>query len=248
MEQFIRITKTTQITTTISKILDHFTLDPHVQLTEITKAQPVTIQAEAGACGRAVSIAEIAVRKLEGMFPFFLIYQYNLATQVEKKVRVGGAAGGGRDGDRRKGKSKSRLRMLRKREERRAKRQEDSELRREHHIKMREKTSKQEDEKEEKATSLSPELQKNKINKPNGGERVHDEPEPGVGSKRKRNREMEQVSDDSDDLFETASARSAKSSSSDEEDTKIHLVPSLSISISFSRLVRDGWTPQIRGG
>ncbi|KAK9430405.1 hypothetical protein V1505DRAFT_371188 [Lipomyces doorenjongii] len=233
MELLIPITKSTPLTTTISKILDHFTLDPHVQLTEITKAQPVTIQAEGGACPRAVSIVEIAVRKLEGMFPFFLIYQYNLATQVEKKVKVGGRT----EGDR-KGKSKSRARMLKKREERRAKREEKSEIRREHHIKMRASTVKQE--REDSMLWLSEQL---KQRHDRDGVKELDENIETPGSKRKREGE---VSDDSDDLFDTASYSS--SSSSDDEDAKIHLVPSISISISFSRLVRDGWTPQLRGG
>ncbi|KAK9370617.1 hypothetical protein V1509DRAFT_616316 [Lipomyces kononenkoae] len=239
MELFIPVTKSTSITTTVSKILDHFTLDPHLQLTEITKAQPVTVQAEGSACPHAVSIVEIAVRKLEGMFPFFLIYQYNLATQVEKKVKVGGR----NEGRARRGKSKSKLRMLKKREERQARRQVHIEERKAYHRKMRAKhASKQE---EQEASLLSPE-QQIKIDKPNG-EKVHDEAVVDTtGSKRKR--EME-VSDDSDDLFESVSSHSASSSDEDDdEDTKIHLVPSISISLSFSRLVRDGWTPQIRGG
>ncbi|KAK9313162.1 hypothetical protein V1522DRAFT_411004 [Lipomyces starkeyi] len=234
MELLIPITKSTPLTTTISKILDHFTLDPHVQLTEITKAQPVTIQAEGGACPRAVSIVEIAVRKLEGMFPFFLIYQYNLATQVEKKVKVGGRTEG-----QRKGKSKSRARMLKKREERRTKREGKTEIRREHHIKMRANTVK--NEREDAILWLSERLKKHRDG---DGMKEQDEHIETTGLKRKR--EVE-VSDDSDDLFETASSY-CSSSSSDDEDTKIHLVPSISISISFSRLVRDGWTPQLRGG
>ncbi|KAK9356235.1 hypothetical protein V1523DRAFT_393918 [Lipomyces doorenjongii] len=211
MELLIPITKSTPLTTTISKILDHFTLDPHVQLTEITKAQPVTIQAEGGACPRAVSIVEIA---------------------VEKKVKVGGRT----EGDR-KGKSKSRARMLKKREERRAKREEKSEIRREHHIKMRASTVKQE--REDSMLWLSEQL---KQRHDRDGVKELDENIETPGSKRKREGE---VSDDSDDLFDTASYSS--SSSSDDEDAKIHLVPSISISISFSRLVRDGWTPQLRG-
>ncbi|KAK9373842.1 uncharacterized protein V1513DRAFT_447740 [Lipomyces chichibuensis] len=236
MELLIPIAKSTPLTTTISKILDHFTLDPHVQLTEITKTQPVTIQAEGGACPRAVSIVEIAVRKLEGMFPFFLIYQYNLATQVEKKVKVGGRTEGHR-----KGKSKSRARMLKKREERRVKREGKSEIRREHHIKMRASMAKKE---QEDATLWLSEQLKKRHN--HDGVKEQDEHTETTDSKRKR--EVD-VSDDSDDLFEPPSSySSSSSSSSDDEDAKIHLVPSISISISFSRLVRDGWTPQLRGG
>ncbi|KAK9325170.1 hypothetical protein V1517DRAFT_202581 [Lipomyces orientalis] len=214
MERLLPITKSTPLTTTISKILDHFTLDPHVQLTEITKAPPITIQAEGPACPRAVSIVEIAVRKLEGMFPFFLIYQYNLVTQVEKKVKVGGQGDAGR-----KGKSKSRVRMLKKREKRRAKRKAKSEIRREHHSNMRAITK--EKERDDAKSWL---LEKLKRVDDGDGENIQDEGVDATGPKRKRDAE---VSDDADDLFESAafssssSSSPSSSSSSDDEDAKM---------------------------
>ncbi|KAK9469074.1 hypothetical protein V1512DRAFT_245888 [Lipomyces arxii] len=268
MEQLVTVTKSSSINHLVSKVMAHFNLDTELQLTEITKTPPITVQAEGPACARAVSIAEIAIRRLERAYPFFLIYQYNLVTQVERETlnpqRYKPLIPGWVPGT---GKHKSQARVLRKRAKRQARRLLPKEERETYLAEVKDKMVISMAKKAERSLRVHTAIDAaiKKVDAEERGEPVPDPPtmtETGLEltaldieagdvtykitkvQREEAKRKAEQgsdVEDDENDGFVTAEEDIP-------EEKKLFLVPMISISISFSRLIRDGWTPQIRGG
>lgn len=89
MEKLITITKDTATSKAVLQFATHFDVPINGSTDSLLERPPVTLYAIGSDCVKAVTIAEIAIRKMQNEYPLAVLWQHNYFSSVERKVRVG---------------------------------------------------------------------------------------------------------------------------------------------------------------
>ncbi|KAK9448118.1 uncharacterized protein V1518DRAFT_428501 [Limtongia smithiae] len=88
MEPLLSVTTNTELHAAVQSIMFHFTGNIELARTDVANIAPLTVYGMGTNLNKTVSIVEVGIRSLLASYPHSTVYQYNLASIVERQVTV----------------------------------------------------------------------------------------------------------------------------------------------------------------